>query len=874
MNSSSSDRTINIVNDYTEILNRFGIEEKEVNGYYYQIGESYQKQGWIINISIWDIHFQSLSEYLLPRLKCYNVAYLIPMNSGIHSMLQNGLFGYKNLGKIITIYLQEENQLLALIKELIEMTKYFNGPEIPTDFHLESLVYTRYGSYTQDASEKKYIFDNKGNKILDEESIPPVLYDWAPWPFNEIRQPTINSRRKILNEKYLVTKSIKPDVKGEVMKGIYQHSFLNFKKCIIKEGKKGMSVDIHGRQMSDRLKWQYETHKKLKKKVPIPDIIEFFQEYEETYLVFEFIDGKSLNNLLTDIYEGNTWEDLSFYKKNQIIDVLIKFIKAVDLLHANDYIHRDLNIENVFIDKNNEVWLIDLELSFDLKESNPFPPYERGTEGYMSPEQKDLLYPTIQQDIFSIGAILVMSFVHITPYKFNFTDKNALNNILRFFISDEEINNLISSCLDNNMSNRPNLNKIIENLSSFKRRLNDIIPKINTKKLNKKALEIIIKNSLLSLNYSGMLSSQNYWSSPISTKEAFIGNFRADRTIYTGFRKGVSGIIFLIGQAAKVGLNIEPLKENLEENFPLVSDTIFNSTQMEPGLFDGSYSLALAILSLIQGHLLPKDDHNISLVQKCLNFIPSELNLSYGIAGYGITLLKCKDIVKEKFTKEKLNYCIDLIINKQLSNGAWRFDNNVGKSKIVTGFSYGIAGIIWFLLNYVEIYNDETALSSALKGLQYLKKISKRSKQEFRWQITSSSKEVHEFKSGGYFLLLPFIKAYKITKNPLYKKIVEGTLYAYPQHVVADFSSIERGVAGLGEVYLEAWQTFGNKEWHERASWIVQLLIHTSYKHDKYEYWLQTDPYNPHADLLTGQSGIIHFLLKYNFNDGVSNLFD
>jgi hypothetical protein len=112
-------------------------------------------------------------------------------------------------------------------------------------------------------------------------------------------------------------------------------------------------------------------------------------------------------------------------------------------------------------------------------------------------------------------------------------------------------------------------------------------------------------------------------------------------------------------------------------------------------------------------------------------------------------------------------------------------------------------------------------------------------------------------------LLLLFIKAFEVVKNDHYRRIVEKELIKYPAYLVKNDLTQDTGLAGLGELYLEAWRVFDNPEWRTRVDWLAQVYVHTFYfMPGDTGYWMIEERNDPRADFMTGNSGIIHFLLR------------
>ena len=121
-------------------------------------------------------------------------------------------------------------------------------------------------------------------------------------------------------------------------------------------------------------------------------------------------------------------------------------------------------------------------------------------------------------------------------------------------------------------------------------------------------------------------------------------------------------------------------------------------------------------------------------------------------------------------------------------------------------------------------------------------------------------------------ILLSLIKAYRVINDPLYKQIVEVNLRALPQRLILLDFSLESGLAGLGELFLEAAIAFANPEWQERADWIAQVLLATFHHIGPDSgYWFVDANNNLTADLGTGNSGVLHFLIRYQSSDRIGH---
>jgi len=109
-----------------------------------------------------------------------------------------------------------------------------------------------------------------------------------------------------------------------------------------------------------------------------------------------------------------------------------------------------------------------------------------------------------------------------------------------------------------------------------------------------------------------------------------------------------------------------------------------------------------------------------------------------------------------------------------------------------------------------------------------------------------------------------YIKAYKTFNIATYKEMAEEILMEYPMHIVHDNFNQDNGLAGLGEIYLEAYRAFANPLWLKRAGWICNFFMHTYITNDKEGcYWIGNNSTISTAGFMVGNSGILHFLINF-----------
>jgi eukaryotic-like serine/threonine-protein kinase len=113
----------------------------------------------------------------------------------------------------------------------------------------------------------------------------------------------------------------------------------------------------------------------------------------EVYLVTEFVRGMPL-----DIAARH-------YTLDQVIDVLVQILEALDYAHSQGIIHRDIKPQNALVDDRGRVKLTDFGVAYRPGDTRLTQVgYAVGTPGYIAPEILDGGDPTELTDVYAVGA--------------------------------------------------------------------------------------------------------------------------------------------------------------------------------------------------------------------------------------------------------------------------------------------------------------------------------------------------------------------------------------------------------------------------------------------------------------------------------------
>jgi protein-serine/threonine kinase len=134
-----------------------------------------------------------------------------------------------------------------------------------------------------------------------------------------------------------------------------------------------------------------------------------FQDKTHLYMIMEFVNG---GELFYHICESGkfTEERAKFYASELIL--------ALEYLHGQGIVYRDLKPENVLIDREGHVKLTDFGLSKDgLQDQNNMTDSFVGTTEYLAPEIiKDKSY-SYSVDFYSLGILVYEMLTGMNPLK-------------------------------------------------------------------------------------------------------------------------------------------------------------------------------------------------------------------------------------------------------------------------------------------------------------------------------------------------------------------------------------------------------------------------------------------------------------------------
>ena len=150
-----------------------------------------------------------------------------------------------------------------------------------------------------------------------------------------------------------------------------------------------------------------ETLEILGKHPQIPQLLAYFEENQEFYLVQEYING---NPLKQELIIGQKWSEI------QVVDLLEDILSILKFVHDNNTIHRDVKPDNIIRRRSDhKLVLVDFGAVKVVRHPDDISStIALGTPGYISGEQA-IGKPRPSSDIYALGIIAIQALTGLNP---------------------------------------------------------------------------------------------------------------------------------------------------------------------------------------------------------------------------------------------------------------------------------------------------------------------------------------------------------------------------------------------------------------------------------------------------------------------------
>ncbi|CAB4394228.1 uncharacterized protein OCT59_010909 [Rhizophagus irregularis] len=190
------------------------------------------------------------------------------------------------------------------------------------------------------------------------------------------------------------------------------------------------------------------------RRIPHPNIVQMVDYFEDDdcYYIEMGLHGGGMD--LFDYIELNTT-----MPEAEIKSIFRQVARAIQHLHHNKIVHRDIKDENVILDEDGNVQLIDFGSSAYIKNNRKFDTF-CGTIDYAAPEVlTGKKYEGPPQDIWALGILLYTLIYKENPF-YNIDEIIARDLRIPYILSEGSID-LVKRMLDRDVEKRPTIDDVL-----------------------------------------------------------------------------------------------------------------------------------------------------------------------------------------------------------------------------------------------------------------------------------------------------------------------------------------------------------------------------------------------------------------------------
>jgi len=354
---------------------------------------------------------------------CVNsgVAFKVVADPALHRFMNSKRYHRGGSGKFAAIYPPTKQTFLDLLDRLERATRGTDGPYILSDkrYRGSKVVFYRYGAFQRisrlnvDGTRTMMMQAPNGDQVPDERAPYFQLPEWVVDPVERNEERSEDDDTELLNGRYRLEEALAFTNTG----GVYRAVDVGTNQLVvIKEARPntltwagaGSSVDA-----KVALRHEHACLERLRGLRCVPEVVELYEEWENTFLVVSYFDGVPLAKL-------RAREDFILMTKMHLPAQVIEFccrwrelcrsvLDAVNAIHARQVIVGDISPGNVLVDlSSGAIGIIDLEGAWLAESSARVAKF--GTQwhnpGFRRAESRQSAALTVEDDYYACGMLL------------------------------------------------------------------------------------------------------------------------------------------------------------------------------------------------------------------------------------------------------------------------------------------------------------------------------------------------------------------------------------------------------------------------------------------------------------------------------------
>lgn len=654
--------------------------------------------GFKIHLSITHESAGELLAAIVPILVEEGASFKVLVDEQILDFSNSTFWGRGACGKFVTIYPADVEQLKRLMERVHEATKGLRGLYILSDkrYKESKVLFYRYGAFRR--AQRVNVFGEPiallqaadGQMIPDYRLPYFALPEGVDDPFPDTEE---EEDEAVLNGRYKATASLGSSSKG----GVYQCLDLQTNtEVVVKEARplvNRMRKNPH--DAVDCLKNEYRVLKHLEGTGVAPRPIEFFQEWEHSFVAMELAPGMSLSSYLGRwsssivLMTDPTADDVRRYCE-EALAIARKIIAGARIIHEHGVVLQDISPRNILFDpEQGTVTFIDFEAAYINQSDGKGTIIPIHTPGYgVEPRMGEA--PTVADDYKALSRVLGELLYPVTPF-FGLAPQRRAPMLAHFAKENGVPQAFVSLLLG--VSEQPE--KVDELLLDAERSIASVtaappLPPLRSDDELRTIVEAI---------GSYIVDQSRSGGDPLDLPT----DYRRFTTNPLSVAYGASGIALFLKRTR--GEVPEAFLDALVRATAKISDDTY-----APGLYVGSAGVAWTLLELGRR----SEAEGLMAVAAKSPLLLENADMFYGMAGWGLAnLFFFGQLGDEKYLKNAVDAFDHIKPKLRRDRGGYCYENT---DAVYHGLAHGASGIGYFLLRLYRVTGQEEHLEVA-KGL-------------------------------------------------------------------------------------------------------------------------------------------------------------
>jgi len=376
------------------------------------------RQGWKIHISSIASTAHIVLSIAAATLGASGTSFKFAADHGMLSAINGKRWPRGGSGKFITVYPRDVDDFRQVIANLHAALSGYAGPYVLTDrrYADSHVLHYRYGGIRSESrissgGRMEWLLRRPDDTLEEDDRSPRFrLPDWLRDPFGKAAPEAPAFPILLGAGRYRVCKALAFSAAG----GVYLADDLEEgRRVVLKEARPFIG---HRETAKESLRKEFRLLRRLASLRVAPQPIAYFEEWEHSFLVEEYLRGDTLRVWLGRRYPWlktqATQDDVAGFLAD-VIAVFSRLADTIAAVHAAGVSLGDLSFHNIIVGTNDEVRLIDLEAAV---EQGLDAPLLLSTPGFASgnPPPRDHAEAT-SEDGYAFGANLLAAMIPVNP---------------------------------------------------------------------------------------------------------------------------------------------------------------------------------------------------------------------------------------------------------------------------------------------------------------------------------------------------------------------------------------------------------------------------------------------------------------------------